>query len=156
MYSDRDDLAAGLPHSEIHGSRIARISPRLIATCYDLHRLSVPRHPPNALLALDPKHCIDRSIQRLGTLSISVISASHGFNARPRRRVTPSARAHGKTSVAGNCIRSTMSNNTGRMRSLSPPELFMRQAEQRSRQSWWAREDLNFRPHAYQARALTS
>src|SRR5262249_14394219 len=22
--------------------------------------------------------------------------------------------------------------------------------------SWWAREDLNFRPHAYQARALTS
>ena len=21
---------------------------------------------------------------------------------------------------------------------------------------WWAREDLNFRPHAYQARALTS
>jgi len=23
-------------------------------------------------------------------------------------------------------------------------------------QNWWAREDLNFRPHAYQARALTS
>ena len=23
-------------------------------------------------------------------------------------------------------------------------------------QSWWAREDLNFRPHAYQARALTN
>jgi hypothetical protein len=23
-------------------------------------------------------------------------------------------------------------------------------------QDWWAREDLNFRPHAYQARALTS
>jgi len=21
---------------------------------------------------------------------------------------------------------------------------------------WWAREDLNFRPHAYQARALTN
>ena len=26
----------------------------------------------------------------------------------------------------------------------------------RSRESWWAREDLNLRPHAYQARALTS
>jgi hypothetical protein len=25
-----------------------------------------------------------------------------------------------------------------------------------SRQEWWAREDLNFRPHAYQARALTN
>ena len=23
-------------------------------------------------------------------------------------------------------------------------------------QTWWAREDLNFRPHAYQARALTN
>ena len=26
----------------------------------------------------------------------------------------------------------------------------------RSRERWWAREDLNLRPHAYQARALTS
>ena len=24
------------------------------------------------------------------------------------------------------------------------------------KQSWWAEEDLNFRPHAYQARALTN
>jgi len=23
-------------------------------------------------------------------------------------------------------------------------------------EQWWAREDLNFRPHAYQARALTN
>ena len=26
----------------------------------------------------------------------------------------------------------------------------------RSERSWWAWEDLNFRPHAYQARALTN
>ena len=49
MNSVCDDLAAGLPHSEIHGSKAARASPRLIATCYVLHRLSVPRHPPDAL-----------------------------------------------------------------------------------------------------------
>ena len=55
MYSVQDTLAGGFPHSEIHGSKIARISPWLIATCYVLHRLSVPRHPPNALIALDPK-----------------------------------------------------------------------------------------------------
>lgn len=61
MDSDRDDLAAGFPHSEIRGSKAARASPRLIATCYVLHRLSVPRHPPNALLALDPKQTILRS-----------------------------------------------------------------------------------------------
>ena len=39
----------GLPHSEIPGSTIARISPGLFAACHVLHRLSVPRHPPDAL-----------------------------------------------------------------------------------------------------------
>ena len=32
-------------------------------------------------------------------------------------------------------------------RTLRPPQ---------TRQAWWAWEDLNFRPHAYQARALTN
>ena len=41
----------GLPHSEIPGSPIARISPGLVAACHVLHRLSVPRHPPDALLS---------------------------------------------------------------------------------------------------------
>ena len=41
----------GLPHSEIPGSTIARISPGLFAACHVLHRLSVPRHPPDALLS---------------------------------------------------------------------------------------------------------
>ncbi|CAN0551015.1 unnamed protein product, partial [Ectocarpus sp. 12 AP-2014] len=39
----------GFPHSEIAGSKIAHISPTLIAACHVLHRLYVPRHPPNAL-----------------------------------------------------------------------------------------------------------
>ena len=43
-------LRGGLPHSEIPGSTIARISPGLFAACHVLHRLSVPRHPPDALL----------------------------------------------------------------------------------------------------------
>jgi hypothetical protein len=42
----------GFPHSEIHGSKSARNSPWLIAACYVLHRLSVPRHPPDALRRL--------------------------------------------------------------------------------------------------------
>jgi hypothetical protein len=58
MDSDRDTLAGGLPHSEIPGSTIARISPGLIAACHALHRLSVPRHPPDALKTLDPRHDI--------------------------------------------------------------------------------------------------
>ncbi len=43
----------GLPHSDIHGSKPARGSPWLFAACHVLHRLLVPRHPPNALIALD-------------------------------------------------------------------------------------------------------
>jgi hypothetical protein len=39
-----------LPHSEIPGSTVARTSPELFAACHVLHRLSVPRHSPDALL----------------------------------------------------------------------------------------------------------
>ena len=41
----------GLPHSDIHGSTPARGSPWLFAACHVLHRLSVPRHPPDALVS---------------------------------------------------------------------------------------------------------
>ena len=40
---------AGLPHSEIWGSKIICISPQLIAAYHVLHRLREPRHPPSAL-----------------------------------------------------------------------------------------------------------
>ena len=52
-FSGRYPLRDGFPHSEIFGSQIAPISPKLIAGCDVLHRLSVPRHPPNALLSLE-------------------------------------------------------------------------------------------------------
>src|SRR6056297_295917 len=46
-------LSGGLPHSEIHGSRPILGSSWLIAEYHVLHRLLLPRHSPNALLALD-------------------------------------------------------------------------------------------------------
>jgi hypothetical protein len=46
-------IRGGLPHSDIHGSKPARGSPWLFAACHVLHRLLVPRHPPNALLMLE-------------------------------------------------------------------------------------------------------
>jgi hypothetical protein len=54
VFSWQYTLRCGLPHSDISGSKSARNSPELFATCYVLHRLSVPRHPPNALVMLDP------------------------------------------------------------------------------------------------------
>ena len=42
-----------MPHSEIDGSKPILGSSSLIAEYHVLHRLLLPRHPPNALLALD-------------------------------------------------------------------------------------------------------
>jgi hypothetical protein len=61
MYSAHDTLAGGLPHSDIHGSTPARGSPWLFAACHVLHRLLVPRHPPNALLILDTSDITPKS-----------------------------------------------------------------------------------------------
>ena len=46
-------LSGGFPHSEIHGSKLILSSPWLIAEYHVFHRLLLPRHSPNALLALD-------------------------------------------------------------------------------------------------------
>ena len=47
---------AGLPHSEIPGSKRVCRSPRLIAACRVLHRRSAPRHPPFTLSSLTIKY----------------------------------------------------------------------------------------------------
>ncbi len=47
----------GFPHSEIAGSKLIRSSPTLIAAYHVLHRLCMPRHPPDALKTLDHSHC---------------------------------------------------------------------------------------------------
>ena len=44
--------SCGFPHSDISGSRDICSSPKLIAAYHVFHRLSVPRHPPCALLRL--------------------------------------------------------------------------------------------------------
>ncbi len=51
--SNNRELSGGLPHSEIHGSKLILSSPWLIAEYHVFHRLLLPRHSPNALLALD-------------------------------------------------------------------------------------------------------
>jgi hypothetical protein len=53
LESDYNEHSGGFPHSEIHGSKPIPGSPWLNAGYHVLHRLLLPRHPPNALLALD-------------------------------------------------------------------------------------------------------
>src|SRR5580698_2721525 len=82
MYSDHDTLAGGFPHSDIHGSTPARGSPWLFAACHVLHRLLVPRHPPNALLILDT---VIRTPKGLTSRSVSTMHGNHR-QIRPRCR----------------------------------------------------------------------
>ena len=85
MYSCNDLLTEGLPHSDIHGSTPARGSPWLFAACHVLHRLLVPRHPPNALIALEitepfswfspcteAKHDVDHTCSAHDTFKLSI------------------------------------------------------------------------------------
>jgi hypothetical protein len=51
--SNYNELSGGFPHSDIHGSKPIPGSPWLNAGYHVLHRLLLPRHPPNALFALD-------------------------------------------------------------------------------------------------------
>ena len=51
--ANNNQVSGGFPHSEIPGSKLILSSPGLIAEYHVLHRLLLPRHPPNALIALD-------------------------------------------------------------------------------------------------------
>ena len=53
-FTTRYRQSGGFPHSDIFGSKLAPSSPKLFAGCNVLHRLYTPRHPPNALLTLEP------------------------------------------------------------------------------------------------------
>ena len=53
VFSIRYRTCGGFSHSDICGSKVVRTSPQLFAAYHVLHRLSVPRHPPNALKSLD-------------------------------------------------------------------------------------------------------
>ncbi len=157
MDSARDTLAGGFPHSEIHGSKPVRGSPWLIAAYHVLHRLSAPRHPPNALLALDRSH--DQT-PPLGS----------GRTPRPLRR-----HAHGSGQKdqffkpCPQCPAVRQNSPLGPPRSRARPDMVplhdvkdhgpahgRPEAVCSSRRPlvWWSQTGSNRRPHACKARAL--
>ena len=73
----------GLPHSEIPGSKGARASPGLFAACHVLHRLSAPRHSPDALHSLAPLQ--ERApLARLATQTSQHDAETPRLHPRPR------------------------------------------------------------------------
>ena len=140
---------AGFPHSDIRGSKHASCSPRRFAGCCVLLRLSVPRHPPCALSNL-PLLCssrvsfllLPRDSHRLFLLRYSCARA-HLFAFFFLARTIPS-RHHDSIASHETC-------------SLEICLIFFNLFSfQRTLCYTWAGVDLNHRPHAYQACALTS
>ena len=158
-----------MPHSEIHGSRPTRGSPWLFAACHVLHRLLAPRHPPNALLTLDQPRT--RENTRAAKMLLTFPEHTHdtpGAPAPDTRGACPSLHltSHCQTPRPSNQRPETLPK-TGRGSHRQTPHPSPCQYHLRSSATcdpvppatparWWAREDLNFRPHAYQARALTN
>ena len=91
VFTARYRRSGGFPHSEISGSKPARGSPKLIAACYVLHRLSVPRHPPNALLTLVRETAVrreqpEREVSASGNVREDTLPrnrTSHSWAGRP-------------------------------------------------------------------------
>ena len=92
MDSAQDHPKVGFPHSEIFGSTPVRGSPKLIAAYHVLLRLLAPRHPPNALLALDQLLHLSKSRWSRGPLQLSVPCRGHPPSpellSHPRGRTT--------------------------------------------------------------------
>ncbi len=125
MDSGQDTLAGGFPHSEIRGSKLTRSSPRLIAACHVLHRLSVPRHPPDALKTLDlsvpragamppRRRLIHSPAGKTGRTALSIrIDPTHHPKPHRRRRVRwTSSRPVAATQPHGRPRRATIWSQT--------------------------------------------
>jgi hypothetical protein len=195
----------GLPHSDIRGSPGARPSPRLFAACHVLHRLSVPRHPPDALFVLRsrpapstqdqrsddreqislptslrrPGRCANGSPGRctahrphaypcsrpdLTSCEMMAGPASHGHDSlhdfnRTQGKAAPTDRTVRRARLAHDPRSRCQRTRQGTSR---PPLCVLRHPSSPTpvgglaHACWWAWADLNGRPHAYQACALTS
>ena len=166
-------VEGGFPHSEILGSKLVRSSPRHFAAYHVLHRLSAPRHPPDALTTLDRSHdpCPPLSRQH-------VLQPVH-----PRQRSTGNQKDRssgyrpktyfslpnesGSSGLRGRLLEGRLRYLPHRIHSLFTMSNIRKplHKEQGSRTSlypdtpkpsapWWSQTGSNRRPHACKARAL--
>ena len=97
---------AGLPHSEIPGSKPVCGSPRLIAAYHVLLRLSAPRHPPCTLSSLTKleyslpgesyRFLPDSVVKELRPLLESALASDNRS-----RTIEPKATAHSSAQLVG-------------------------------------------------------
>ncbi len=100
-------MREGFPHSDIRGSTIARISPRLFAACHVLHRLLAPRHPPNALVTLRIATATARTQDRAAPNERHASSRMRGRGSRAIRARSHSHSQNYTTNSGFTCERTT-------------------------------------------------
>ncbi len=81
--------AAGFPHSGIAGSKDACSSPTLFAAYHALPRLSVPRHPPCALVRLTGNSLVLQTHTHFPAGARSTSTSFDGSARRPPRNPPP-------------------------------------------------------------------
>ena len=106
-FSGRSPMREGFPHSDIRGSTIARISPRLFAACHVLHRLLAPRHPPNALFTLRIATATARTQDRAAPNEGHAPSRMRGRGSRTIRARSHSHSQNYTTNSGFTCERTT-------------------------------------------------
>ena len=143
-------------------------SPWLFAGYYVLHRLLPPRHPPCALGSLFTT--FSSSLARVTVRSVDgrsthtpkcvvVVSVVGTATSSPTRLSTTisyakckRAKGHSQEWRRPESNRRPPACKAGAL----PTELRPRKGSEATATKWWAWADLNSRPRAYQARALTS
>ena len=150
-------VEGGFPHSEISGSKPVRDSPNLIAAYHVLHRLSAPRHPPNALKTLDRYHYQCPPLGR---------GSNHkGWNGIDKKLVILLANVSNIHAVRPGCLAAI--NSKDYSSKSSPNTFFFTMSNKPYLQcgntnsvvdepgaKWWSQTGSNRRPHACKARAL--
>ena len=152
--------SGGLPHSEIHGSKGAHPSPRLFAACHVLHRLCMPRHPPNALKSLENHHEPENNNQ---TRSSSPTPRRHTQHPRPitihdKQRQNPRAthRDQRKNPFTLSKIRDQASGISHQTNTPphDPNNVSLSRMSSSATKEWWSQTGSNRRPPACKAGAL--
>ena len=144
---------AGFPHSDIHGSLSAFDSPWLFADRCVLLRLSVPRHPPCALLSLTCNilsyACVQFLLESQFWVLIGKICSARLLS---QARLPLFCFTFFRYLYPVFKVPLTLSGKVTQTRLRA----FAAFCAFGAIRKWWAQMDSNHRPHAYQACALTT
>ena len=138
--------------------------------CHVLHRLLVPRHPPNALNSLTTDNwCTPKALSSSGSAPaqgqvVQVTSCLRIFVRHQSLQSSIVSRRRSPDVVSCTrfqcCLTRTLDSSELAQSSIALARasfiysVVIKEGQQSAGQ--WAKKDLNFRPHAYQACALTN